>query len=867
MVEGLLHRRRLLDALSVAPQIRVVSAPSGFGKTTLVRTWVDEIHGVAGRPGAVTTRVIWVSLNADVTSGTEFWRLIGASAVRDGHLDSADLHRFGGRAVRLQSAVPVLTEALDGTGPILLVIDGYEHVRRITGEMDDDLLRIAAAAPNLGIVITTRATTRLASAALAVRGAVRVIDEQDLCFTGDEVEALLAMHAPASTDAAQRVADDTRGYPLAVRAAVYALAQRGTTPPFESDAWKRIVTEDLRSQLADPALFEFALDTCVPPYFDPELAATLTGAETERIDAALTELAWNGFGRWIPYARGCPVFQFIDSVRDALLAQLRADQPERYASNAGDAAAWLHHNDDHDLALGLAIDAGRYALASSICLSLVVTNPDVYTSNQFERHLCRVPHSELPRHPALPFVRGLVLATNPATRLAAAEYLRIAADHAYDDFERLTSREQLYHYIGREVSLRILGENQAAGEAARRAFDLVQRMSPAERDDLGEFLAMALAVVSYGLYQVGDVDMAGPVAEQAVAAATGPWWRNYALSFAIAVNGLNGRSREAVAAAALVDPDAAVADPRGPLPMILGVTGHAATLLDDFQFVAAIDGFDEVAMLMETAESWPSATWALAHARLGLGRAGAEAGRIAAAMAATPRPPGIGPNLATAALLNVLAILRIAEGNLVAAAKLLRSDTPFSAQLAPAKLLHQLMTHDPAEAVRALPELLAEPGHTIRSTVATETLGAALTLRAGNEWAAFRLLERAASRYHLFGARLQLLYLPAGDLAALRALAADRGGESAVSYLTVPITSPIEAPTRTVVALTPREIEVLAAWARSRTRSEVAAALSVSPNTVRTQLNNVYRKLHVTTKDAAIQRAIELDLLHPTDVS
>ena len=89
------------------------------------------------------------------------------------------------------------------------------------------------------------------------------------------------------------------------------------------------------------------------------------------------------------------------------------------------------------------------------------------------------------------------------------------------------------------------------------------------------------------------------------------------------------------------------------------------------------------------------------------------------------------------------------------------------------------MTHDPAEAVRALPELLAEPGHTIRSTVATETLGAALTLRAGNEWAAFRLLERAASLPPL---RCPAAAASAGRRPPLRALAADRGGESAVSY-------------------------------------------------------------------------------------
>lgn len=65
------------------------------------------------------------------------------------------------------------------------------------------------------------------------------------------------------------------------------------------------------------------------------------------------------------------------------------------------------------------------------------------------------------------------------------------------------------------------------------------------------------------------------------------------------------------------------------------------------------------------------------------------------------------------------------------------------------------------------------------------------------------------------------------------------------------------------VNLTPREAEVLRARARHGTRDDVAEALYVSTNTVRRQLNSVYRKLGVASKDAAVHRAIELDLLHP----
>lgn len=860
MADGLLTRERLLTALSVPPKIRVISAPSGFGKTTLLKSWVDGI------PPA-DRAVVWVALSAEVPTRKEFWQLVGASAVRGNTLDPVAFRTLLGRANRQGDPVPTIARAIERGGLLTLAIDAYEWLRGITDTIDDDLLRLAAAAPQLDVVVTTRAATALSDEVRVLRGEVRVIDETALRFTADEVAEMLTLHAPHAIDAAGRIVADTHGYPLGVRAVVYALERQERVPALDSAAWSRLVTRDLKSQIADPALAEFVLETSVAPYFDGALAGALTGADPATVDAALTELAWSGFGRWTPYARESPAFQYVESVREVFLAQLRTDHPERYARLAGIAADWLHRHDDHDLALGLAIDGHRLDLASNICRSLVVSNPDIYNSDQFERHLRRVPRAQLAHHPVLAFIRGMVLGSNPSTRAAAADYLRVGAAHALDGIDEMAAGQALYHYIGREVCLRYLGRTSEAADTARRALQHIESMSAADRDELGEFLAMAFGIIAYSLFQVGDVEVAGTVVERAAAAATSPWWRNYALAFAAGIHGLDGRGGGARSALALTDPEAVVYDPRGSLPLTLGITGHAAVLLDDLDFAGAIGAYDAAGELVEVAESWPAITWVLAHARLGLGEAGSEAERIAAALASTPAPPGLGPNLATAALYNALATLWLVEGNAVEARRLLRSTSPCRAQLAPGRLLDQLITGDPAAAVRNVPELLAEPGHTIRSTVAIDTLGAAAALRAGNDQTATRLLERAASRHQLFGVRVQLLYLPAADLEALRQLAATTGNSATVDYLAVPIVSLLRPAELTPVTLTRREAAVLEAWARHRTRSEVAAELFVSPNTVRSQLSSAYRKLGVTSKDAAIQRAIELDLLRPADCS
>ncbi|MFA9431953.1 LuxR C-terminal-related transcriptional regulator [Egicoccus sp. AB-alg2] len=61
--------------------------------------------------------------------------------------------------------------------------------------------------------------------------------------------------------------------------------------------------------------------------------------------------------------------------------------------------------------------------------------------------------------------------------------------------------------------------------------------------------------------------------------------------------------------------------------------------------------------------------------------------------------------------------------------------------------------------------------------------------------------------------------------------------------------------------LTERELDILRQLAVQRSRREVAEALYVSPNTIKTHLRAIYRKLGVATREQAITRARELGLL------
>jgi DNA-binding NarL/FixJ family response regulator len=67
-----------------------------------------------------------------------------------------------------------------------------------------------------------------------------------------------------------------------------------------------------------------------------------------------------------------------------------------------------------------------------------------------------------------------------------------------------------------------------------------------------------------------------------------------------------------------------------------------------------------------------------------------------------------------------------------------------------------------------------------------------------------------------------------------------------------------EADTR----LSPRETEVLKLVARGATNREIAEALFISENTVKTHLSNIMEKLHLANRSQAAAYAVRRGLVH-----
>jgi LuxR family maltose regulon positive regulatory protein len=113
---------------------------------------------------------------------------------------------------------------------------------------------------------------------------------------------------------------------------------------------------------------------------------------------------------------------------------------------------------------------------------------------------------------------------------------------------------------------------------------------------------------------------------------------------------------------------------------------------------------------------------------------------------------------------------------------------------------------------------------------------------------------------------------PMGDLLSATLEARQRGhldaaGRISVSYLArllAAVAQEATAPAsdgRLPESLSERELEVLALIAAGESNGEIAGKLFVSISTVKTHVNNLYRKLGARSRTQAIARAREMDLL------
>jgi LuxR family maltose regulon positive regulatory protein len=210
----LVSRQRLLQRLhsGLHCKLTLVSAPAGFGKTTLLSEWVStsgwgrRAETVAGQHNRQLSHasVVWLSLDEGDNDPARFLTYLIAA------LQRIDDSLGAGIQVALQSPKPppfqslmtTLINQIDASshgggprqGPCVLILDDY-HL--ITAQPVHAALTFLLdhMPPNLRLVIATRADPPLPLARLRGRGELNEIRQDDLRFVLDEVARFLRQGA------------------------------------------------------------------------------------------------------------------------------------------------------------------------------------------------------------------------------------------------------------------------------------------------------------------------------------------------------------------------------------------------------------------------------------------------------------------------------------------------------------------------------------------------------------------------------------------------------------------------------------------------------------------------------------------------
>lgn len=220
---------RLQEGLSY--NLILISAPAGFGKTTLVSEWIRQIQP--------QTATAWVSLDEGDNDPVRFWDYFIAalqkiqSNVGDGTLDI--LH-----SPQLPPVESMLTELINELSGIasdfIIVLDDYHLVE--SQQVHNSITYLLEHQPEqMHLVIAARADPPLPLARFRGREMVLEMRTDDLRFTLDEVNRLLnELKAPelASEDVAE-LNGRTEGWVVGLKMAALSMKGQKDIPGFIAD--------------------------------------------------------------------------------------------------------------------------------------------------------------------------------------------------------------------------------------------------------------------------------------------------------------------------------------------------------------------------------------------------------------------------------------------------------------------------------------------------------------------------------------------------------------------------------------------------------------------------------------------------------
>jgi LuxR family maltose regulon positive regulatory protein len=352
---NVVSRPRLLERLNegLHRKLTLISAPAGFGKTTLVSEWIEGIE----RPTA------WLSLDEGENDPARFLAYLVAA------LQTIAAHIGEGVLGVLQSSQPpppeaILTALLNEITTLpdhfVLVLDDYYVLDAKAVDMALTYL-VEHLPPQMHLVIATREDPQLPLARLRARGHLTELRAADLRFTASEAAAFLTQVMGLNLEAQDIAAleDRTEGWIAGLQLAALSMQGHQDVPGFIrafAGDHRYIVdylVEEVLQRQPEPVR-SFLLQTSILDRLSGPLCDAVTGQEEGKARLEALErgnffvVALDDKRHW---------YRYHHLFADVLSAHLLVEQPDQISTLHRRASEWYEQH-------GSAADAIRHALAA-----------------------------------------------------------------------------------------------------------------------------------------------------------------------------------------------------------------------------------------------------------------------------------------------------------------------------------------------------------------------------------------------------------------------------------------------------------------------------------------------------------------------
>jgi len=501
---NIVARPRLMQGMYAAIQgpLTLISAPAGWGKTTLLHAW----HAEASRKN---WPLAWVSLDAGDNDPIRFWTYV-LTAINTLHPEVGETPL----ALLYASSPPPIEEVLTSLinaliqlpTDTLLVLDDFHPIE---SPLIHDALGylVEHLPPKMHLILASRSDPHLPLARLRALGALSELRAATLRFTVEETTIFLTevMGLPLSAEQVAALQERTEGWIAGLQLAALSLQGREEVTGF-IDAFSGshryvvdyLVEEALLRQPAD--VQNFLLQTCILERFSGPLCDAVRGQDDSQAHLAHVEtsnlflVALDDERQW---------YRYHHLFAEALGNRLQQTQPALVAELHRRASRWYEQHELFDEAVAHALAVPEVEHAARLIEEYArLTN----FPSQFQvllGWLDRLPDAFVRTQPTLCIMHAIMLVLTQQLEKASVRVQD--ADHCLEEEMPIQQRARLLSWITafRGYQARLLGDYERGVPMAHKALELIPET---EEMPFTRMLRLASLLTAASAYLVdGDV--------------------------------------------------------------------------------------------------------------------------------------------------------------------------------------------------------------------------------------------------------------------------------------------------------------------------------------------------------------------------